>query len=48
MQHVYKAVVVTGLPMYGYHPRQHSFVKIYLYNPHLVRRAAELLQVRAS
>ena len=48
MQHVYKAAVVTGLPMYGYHPRQHSFVKIYLYNPHLVRRAAELLQVRAS
>ena len=48
VQHVYKAVVVTGLPMYGYHPRQHSFVKIYLYNPHLVRRAAELLQVRAS
>jgi len=44
VQHVYKAVVVTGLPMYGYHPRQHSFVKIYLYNPHLVRRAAELLQ----
>ena len=29
--------------MYGYHPRQHTFVKIYFYNPHVVKRAAELL-----
>ena len=30
--------------MYGYHPRQHNFVKIYFYNPHMVKRAAEMLQ----
>ena len=30
--------------MYGYHPRQHTFVKIYFYNPFMVKRAAELLQ----
>ena len=43
VQLVYKAVKVTGTPMYGYHPRQHTFVKIYFYNPHVVKRAAELL-----
>jgi len=44
IQHVYKAVKVSGIPMYGYHPRQHTFVKIYFYNPFMVKRAAELLQ----
>lgn len=44
IQHVYKAVKVSGIPMYGYHPRQHTFVKIFFYNPFMVKRAAELLQ----
>ena len=44
IQHVYKAVMVSGIPMYGYHPRQHTFVKIYFYNPFMVKRAADLLQ----
>ena len=43
IQHVYKAVKVSGRPMYGYHPRQHNFVKIFFYNPFMVKRAAELL-----
>jgi len=42
-QHVYKAIKVSGRPFYGYHPRQHSFIKLYFYNPHMVRRAADLL-----
>jgi len=43
VQHVYKAVKVSGIPMYGYHPRQHSFVKLFFYNPFMVKRAADLL-----
>ena len=46
IQHVYKAVKVSGIPMYGYHPRQHTFVKIFFYNPFMVKRAAEMLQER--
>ena len=30
--------------MYGYHPKQHTFIKIYLYNPFMVKRASDLLQ----
>lgn len=43
VQHVYKAMKVSGIPMYGYHPRQHSFVKIFFYNPYMVKRSADLL-----
>jgi len=43
IQHVYRALEVSGRPMYGYHPRQHNFVKIFFYNPAMVKRAAELL-----
>jgi len=43
VQHVYKAMKVSGIPMYGYHPRQHSFIKIFFYNPYMVKRAADLL-----
>ena len=41
--HVYKIVEVTGKPYYGYHKKEHRFCKIYLYNPHLLKRAADLL-----
>lgn len=44
LEHVYKAVKVSGIPMYGYHAKQHTFIKIYLYNPYMVKRAADLLQ----
>ena len=30
--------------MYGYHPKQHTFIKIFFYNPFMVKRASELLQ----
>ena len=30
--------------MYGYHAKQHTFIKIYLYNPFMVKRASDLLQ----
>ena len=43
IQHIYRALEVSGRPMYGYHPRQHNFVKIFFYNPAMVKRAAELL-----
>ncbi|XP_074033296.1 DNA polymerase zeta catalytic subunit isoform X1 [Leptinotarsa decemlineata] len=42
-QHVYKITLVKGIPMYGYHLREHQFFKIYLYNPLLVRKVASLL-----
>ena len=42
-QHVFKVDEVSGVPFYGYHPRPHSFFKVYLYNPLLVRRASEML-----
>lgn len=41
--HVYKIVVVRGIPLYGYHPTEELFLKIYLYNPMLIKRLADLL-----
>lgn len=32
-------------PFYGYHKKEHQFLKIYLYNPAMIKRAADLLQV---
>ncbi len=43
-QQVFSVQEVSGTPFYGYHPRQHRFFKIYLYNPSATRRAADLLQ----
>ncbi|KAK3773321.1 hypothetical protein RRG08_023207 [Elysia crispata] len=37
-QHVYKISIVSGIPMYGYHPDEEQFLKIYLYNPNNVRK----------
>lgn len=31
-------------PFYGYHQSEHKFLKIFLYNPAFIRRAANLLQ----
>ncbi|XP_056151151.1 DNA polymerase zeta catalytic subunit isoform X2 [Lampris incognitus] len=44
MQHVFKVVLVSGMPFYGYHAREKQFMKIYLYNPQMVKRVCELLQ----
>uniref|UniRef100_A0A672YWW1 DNA polymerase zeta catalytic subunit n=1 Tax=Sphaeramia orbicularis TaxID=375764 RepID=A0A672YWW1_9TELE len=43
-QHVFKVVLVSGMPFYGYHAKEKHFMKIYLYNPHMVKRVCELLQ----
>ncbi|XP_031333154.1 DNA polymerase zeta catalytic subunit isoform X2 [Photinus pyralis] len=43
-QHVYKIILVSGRPFYGYHPRDHLFLKIYFYNPLIMRKACNLLQ----
>uniref|UniRef100_A0AAX7TQM8 DNA polymerase zeta catalytic subunit n=1 Tax=Astatotilapia calliptera TaxID=8154 RepID=A0AAX7TQM8_ASTCA len=43
-QHVFKVVLVSGMPYYGYHAKEKLFMKIYLYNPQMVKRVCELLQ----
>ncbi|XP_033310590.1 DNA polymerase zeta catalytic subunit isoform X5 [Bombus bifarius] len=43
-QHVYKIQQVSGIPFYGYHEKEHLFLKIYFYNPAMIKRAADLLQ----
>ncbi|KAM7346127.1 DNA polymerase zeta catalytic subunit [Cochliomyia hominivorax] len=43
-QHVFKVQLVKGIPFYGYHRSDHQFLKIYMFNPRFVRRAANLLQ----
>ncbi|KAH8413614.1 hypothetical protein KR222_002011 [Zaprionus bogoriensis] len=42
--HVFKIQLVKGIPFYGYHRTEHQFLKIYMFNPRFVRRAANLLQ----
>ncbi|XP_028970573.2 DNA polymerase zeta catalytic subunit isoform X2 [Esox lucius] len=43
-QHVFKVSLVSGMPFYGYHAKEKQFMKIYLYNPQMVKRVCELLQ----
>ncbi|EDV19122.1 uncharacterized protein TRIADDRAFT_34124 [Trichoplax adhaerens] len=42
-QVVFKIAIVNGMPMYGYYNEEKQFMKIYLYNPNLVGKVAELL-----
>ncbi|XP_018800849.1 PREDICTED: DNA polymerase zeta catalytic subunit isoform X1 [Bactrocera latifrons] len=42
--HVFKVQLVKGIPFYGYHRGEHQLLKIYMFNPRFVRRAANLLQ----
>ncbi|XP_066463164.1 DNA polymerase zeta catalytic subunit [Eleutherodactylus coqui] len=44
VQHVFKITLVSGVPFYGYHEKESHFMKIYLYNPSMVKRVGELLQ----
>lgn len=44
VQHVFKVVLVSGMPFYGFHAKENHFLKIYLYNPQMVKRVCELLQ----
>ncbi|KAF9814108.1 hypothetical protein SFRURICE_000103 [Spodoptera frugiperda] len=41
-QHVYKISLVKGLPFYGYHDREHLYLKVFLYSPGLIKQAVEL------
>ncbi|TNM94632.1 hypothetical protein fugu_017391 [Takifugu bimaculatus] len=43
-QHIFKVVLVSGMPFYGYHAKEKLFMKIYLYNPQMVKRVCDLLQ----
>nr|XP_015209617.1 PREDICTED: LOW QUALITY PROTEIN: DNA polymerase zeta catalytic subunit [Lepisosteus oculatus] len=43
-QHVFKVALVSGMPFYGYHAKERQFMKIYLYNPLMVKKVCELLQ----
>ncbi|XP_069830948.1 DNA polymerase zeta catalytic subunit isoform X2 [Dendropsophus ebraccatus] len=43
-QHVFKITLVSGVPFYGYHEKERQFMKIYLFNPSMVKRVSELLQ----
>ncbi|XP_024014051.1 DNA polymerase zeta catalytic subunit isoform X2 [Eutrema salsugineum] len=42
-QHVHDCEIVRAKKFYGYHSTEEAFVKIYLYHPHDVARAASLL-----
>ncbi|XP_068631167.1 DNA polymerase zeta catalytic subunit isoform X2 [Battus philenor] len=41
-QHVYKISLVKGLPFYGFHDKEHLYLKVFLYNPGLIKQAVEL------
>nr|XP_012550207.2 DNA polymerase zeta catalytic subunit isoform X2 [Bombyx mori] len=41
-QHVYKISLVKGLPFYGYHDKEHLYLKVFLYSPGLIKQAVEL------
>ncbi|XP_034253905.1 uncharacterized protein LOC117652853 [Thrips palmi] len=43
-QHVYKVVLVSGIPFYGYHHKRHQFLKVYFYKPSVIKQAVNLLQ----
>ncbi|KAK0142555.1 DNA polymerase zeta catalytic subunit [Merluccius polli] len=42
-QHVFKVTLVSGMPFYGYHANEKQYMKVYLYNPQMVKRVCELL-----
>ena len=35
---------MSGVPYYGYHSREHMFLKLFFYDPLMIKRAATLLQ----
>ncbi|KAJ0178950.1 hypothetical protein K1T71_005725 [Dendrolimus kikuchii] len=41
-QHVYKISLVKGLPFYGFHDKDHLYLKVFLYSPGLIKQAVEL------
>ena len=45
-QRLFNLQLVSARDIYGFHPEDHVFIKIILYNPQDVAKAAEILQVR--
>lgn len=43
--HVFKAVLVSGIPIYGYHAKEHQLFKLYFYNPNTRKHSYDLLLV---
>uniref|UniRef100_A0A182PJ55 Uncharacterized protein n=1 Tax=Anopheles epiroticus TaxID=199890 RepID=A0A182PJ55_9DIPT len=43
VKHIFKIVLVKGIPIYGYHRNAHHYFKIYMFNPYLVQKATQLL-----
>ncbi|KAJ3606662.1 hypothetical protein NHX12_026181 [Muraenolepis orangiensis] len=39
-QHVFKVTLVSGMPFYGYHANEKQYMKVYLYNPQMVKSGA--------
>lgn len=37
-------MLISHRPFYGYHKSEHLYLKIYMYNPAFIKRAANLLQ----
>ncbi|KAL5288058.1 REV3L family protein [Megaselia abdita] len=42
--HVFKVQLVKGIPFYGFHRKEHQFLKIFMFNPRHVRKAAAMVQ----
>ncbi|CAM1296166.1 REV3L (predicted) [Pycnogonum litorale] len=43
-QHVFKITAVSGIPFYGYNKHEKTYLRIFFYNPAIVRKAVDLLQ----
>lgn len=41
--HVHHVEAFRGTPLYGFHNKERTFLKIYLYNPYSVKKVADLL-----
>ncbi|GLV38027.1 DNA polymerase zeta subunit 1 [Carabus blaptoides fortunei] len=41
---VHNILLVSGIPLYGYHEREHQYFKIFFYNPMIVKKACSLLE----
>jgi len=40
--HVFKTTLVNGIPLYGYHRKEHQFFKMFFYNPNTRKHSYDL------
>ncbi|KAL0276324.1 UNVERIFIED_CONTAM: hypothetical protein PYX00_003917 [Menopon gallinae] len=40
---IYKVILTSGIPLYGYHSKPRQFFKVFFFNPHHLRKAIHLL-----